>query len=261
MSATESARSANYEVPEHLNRQVSMYSLAAAAAGVSLCALTTPATAEVVVTRTHLPITHSAPVMLDLNKDGIPDFKFTLNSAHTSYFYDNLTVCADLCGIPGNKVMAAKANVFVYASDLMRGAKIGPSAHFNSSILGVTVEGSFGDFLSSRTDRTVYGNWGNDPQNRYLGVKFQIKGETHFGWVRMTVTSDKVLSITGTITGYAYETVPNKPIVAGTAATSAAEALVGQQSGASLGMLASGADGLALWRSKGDNDSRLPLVD
>ena len=111
----------------------------------------------------------------------------------------------------------------------------------------MTIEGSFGNFLSGRTDRNVVGRWGNDPQNRYLGVKFLINGQTHFGWVRLTVKSDKLLSITATITGYAYETVPNKPIFAGTAAGTAAatvaksaatEAQVSRPSGPSLGMLA-----------------------
>jgi hypothetical protein len=116
----------------------------------------------------------------------------------------------------------------------MRGAKIGPSAHFDTAVNEVTIEGSFGDFLSGRTDRNVIGRWGNDPQNRYLGVKFLINGQSHFGWVRLTVKSDKLLSISATITGYAYETVPNKPIFAGTAAgtagkSSAAEAQVSRR--------------------------------
>jgi hypothetical protein len=58
--------------------------------------------------------------------------------------------------------------------------------------------------------------------------------------------------MTGTITGYAYETIPNKPILAGTAGKTSVEAQVEDNvhnpGGPSLGMLALGAEGLALWR-------------
>ena len=48
----------------------------------------------------------------------------------------------------------------------------------------------------------------------YLGMKFVIQGKAHFGWTRLNVgcTNTKV---NATLTGYAYETVPNKPIIAG----------------------------------------------
>ena len=237
---------------DDVSRQMGIYALSAAAAGVSLLALASPAKAEVVITKTQLPVTHSAPVFLDLNKDGIPDFKFTNVSGRTSYFYDSFKVCADLCGMPGNEVVGGKGNVFIYASALGRGAKIGPSDHFSTFFNGVTVEGSFGDYLSGRTEREVFGKWGNDPQNRYLGVKFRIKGAIHYGWVRLAVKSRNMLSISATITGYAYETIPNKPIVAGTAETASVDAQtkdsVSDRGGPSLGMLAAGADGLTLWR-------------
>lgn len=253
MSSLRSTDSVKEATPDNLHRQIAVYSLSAAAAGVSLLALVAPAKAEVVVTRTHLPITQSAPVLLDLNKDGVADFKFSHNYGRTSYFSDNLNVCAALCGLPqNNEVVGGKGNVFIYASALVRGTKIGPSDHFTSFVGGVTIEASFGDFLSSHTNRTVIGKWGGDPSNRYLGVRFVIGGETHYGWVRLTVTSDKILSISGTITGYAYETVPNKPIPAGTAAKPSAEAQV--QRGPSLGMLALGADVMPLWRSRREDN-------
>ncbi len=53
------------------------------------------------------------------------------------------------------------------------------------------------------------GPWLN-VKNRYLGLKFIIKGKDHFGWARLTTTGRIAL-----LTGYAYETIPNKPIIAG----------------------------------------------
>jgi hypothetical protein len=44
-----------------------------------------------------------------------------------------------------------------------------------------------------------------------MGLQFNIKGTTHFGWARFTVTNEGGI----TLTGYAYETVALKPIVTG----------------------------------------------
>lgn len=51
-------------------------------------------------------------------------------------------------------------------------------------------------------------------KNRYLGLKFQTKGQTHFGWARLS-TKIGFGGATGILTGYAYETIPNKAIIAG----------------------------------------------
>lgn len=48
-------------------------------------------------------------------------------------------------------------------------------------------------------------------QARYLGVAFQIKGKTHYGWMRLSHSS----GAGATLTGYAYETIPGKSIKAG----------------------------------------------
>lgn len=56
-------------------------------------------------------------------------------------------------------------------------------------------------------------------------------------------------SMSAEITAYAYETVPNKAIKAGTAATATAVLQSPpHQTGPSLGMLAAGAEGMPLWR-------------
>ena len=64
----------------------------------------------------------------------------------------------------------------------------------------------------------------------YLGLKFVIKGKVHFGWARVKMGG---LENTDYITGYAYETIPNKAIVTGK--TKGTE----EQAG-SLGALATG---------------------
>jgi hypothetical protein len=99
-------------------------------------------------------------------------------------------------------------------------------------------------------------NGGKGVKNRYIGAKFSIKGKVHFGWVRLSVNFPDE-TVKAVMTGYAYETIPNKAIIAGVTKgaddenqpadvslkTNAAEP-------ATLGMLALGARGLSIWRRK-----------
>ncbi len=248
-----SRRSAKATLSETIDHRAKLYSVAAAAAGVTMLALAPPAAAEVVVHGTNLPINPSpsnfTSVPLDINRDGISDFNFSLSS----FAYHSFN--ADLFLIPatGNAVVGNKGPVFAYAAVLARGAKIGPSAHFTSSARGLDmIERSHGEAISSTFySRKLYGNWSGNPPNRYIGVKFLIDGETHYGWVRFSVTSGPHRPISALITAYAYETVANKRILAGIPEGSAsiqAEPKAESLGHPSLGMLAAGADGLALWR-------------
>jgi hypothetical protein len=61
----------------------------------------------------------------------------------------------------------------------------------------------------------LWANGGKGVKDRYLGFKFAIYGKTHYGWARLNVKvgySDEVY-INAALTGYAYETIPNKPII------------------------------------------------
>ena len=101
----------------------------------------------------------------------------------------------------------------------------------------------------------VFGPWQN-VKDRYLALKFQIKGKTHYGWARLNVKLNKT-TITATLTGYAYETIPNKPIIAGKQHSTDDSPVLNPESletppsaPATLGILATGARGLSVWRRK-----------
>jgi len=220
-----------------------MYSVAALAAGVSMLAMAQSADAEVVITRANLPVTYLSWVTLDLNNDGTDDFRFLVPIYGDFSYSANVTVAP----LTGGEVVGSPHWFGPYASALFRGAKIGPSAHFSSGVnthSGVTIERIKGTF---RGATHLYGNWKGNPHNGYLGVKFLINGETHFGWVRLSVTSTFPLNTY--ITGYAYETVAGKKILAGIPPKQATPEIgENQTSGPSLGMLALGTGGLPLWR-------------
>ena len=105
-----------------------------------------------------------------------------------------------------------------------------------------------GAAISSPGGGQYRGNWIH-VVNRYLGLKFQLNGETHFGWARLTVKLSLQAPMQVLLTGYAYETQPNTPIIAGQEHGPDTRALSeGAPQPASLGVLALGAQGLSAWR-------------
>jgi hypothetical protein len=86
------------------------------------------------------------------------------------------------------------------------------------------------------------GAWVNI-KDRYLGFAFKIGEKIHFGWARLS-TQHFCYECTAVIQGYAYETIPGKPIVAGDEGNVTEASL----EPAGLGMLALGAPGVSLWR-------------
>jgi hypothetical protein len=241
-------------LPQALHENLNTYALAASAAGVALLAGAPPAEAKVVFTPAHIAIGTHQVLHLDLNHDGIADFAISNHQFCTT----------DICGrtlralplVRGNQVAGMKGLVnTLYASAFQPGSVIGPALQFSGKIMA-----------ASGTEYGSVGRWRN-VTNRFLGLKFSIAGQTHFGWARFTVTSGTG-KIQALLTGYAYETVANKLIVAG--ATHGSEEVsnneMGPLSGDSsfdeadypadavaqhtLGMLAAGASALPVWRRK-----------
>ena len=66
----------------------------------------------------------------------------------------------------------------------------------------------------------------------------------HYGWIRFSVRPFFCVGCMAQLEGFAYETIPNKSIVAGDQGDSDEAAV----QPASLGALALGAPGLAVWR-------------
>jgi hypothetical protein len=236
-----------------LDKNLIAYMTAASAAGVAMLTAAPPAAAEVVFTPTNTPIAAGTTYLLDLNNDGIPDF--------------TLHRCRSICGgdghsswlkleldAPGNAVAPAAFPYAFEAAALKRGAPIGPRQAFLSK--SQTSYGGIGMADAFQYSRTFFhGPWAN-ATNRFLGLKFLVDGQVHYGWARLTVTNFNKGG-TATLTGYAYETVPNQRIFAGErgAPGSDAQALPAPLSETptqpvSLGMLARGTDALDLWRRR-----------
>jgi hypothetical protein len=214
---------------DSLHHQLNMYALAAGAAGVSLLTFTQPAEAKIIYTKTHVVIRPNHIYELDLNHDGIADFKID----NHSFFTD--TIVATLSALPAqanNAVVGAQTHIgYPYSAyALRRGATVGPKQPFA------------GAWMAWSDGANRGGRWAN-VRGRYLGLKFRIKGKIHYGWARLNVTVGQS-KISAILTGYAYETVAKQPIVVGK--TSGLD--VNTRPPASLGRLAQGSAGISAWR-------------
>jgi hypothetical protein len=181
--------------------QWNAYALAAGAAGVGLIALSEPAAAEIVYTPVHKTIENGESYRLDFIPGGVTNL--TIRNIPTS----NCTF--DTCfALQSLGAVLSGSNRVVHniygAVAMKQGMKIGPA-----------------DDFENKTQRMVWtygnaaiGSW-IDVKDRFLGVEFKIKGEVHYGWARLNVQLNPPEQITASLTGYAYETVPNQAIMAG----------------------------------------------
>jgi hypothetical protein len=232
---------------ESTNRRLNAYGLAAAAAGVGVLALAPLAQARIVYTPAHRVIKSGQHYDLDVNHDGIIDFTL-VNSVQCNTdqcFYDLIEQ-----GKSHNAVIGMTRGSFLpYASALHAGARIGQRRRFVSknAILGYVYQGGGG--TSSR------GPWDN-VTSRYLGLQFSINGKLHYGWARLNVSISGT-TVSAKLTGYAFETIPGKPIIAGkthgpagvpTNTGASVTSPMNTPHSASLGLLAMGSPRLSIWR-------------
>jgi hypothetical protein len=236
-------------ISDSLHRQLNVYALAASAAGVSLLTLAPPSEAKIVYTATHRVISPGKSYDLDLNHDGITDF--TLLNHHmstTSGFRASFYAEPGFGNAVQGHVRFGRNSAFA----LDRGARIGSNRPFPPGRASL----AYSTFFLTTGHRG--GGWFN-VTNRFLGLKFKIHGKTHYGWARLSITVNSKIS--GTLTGYAYETIPGKGIVAGQT-KGMDNSNIGQPDAAltiplpdspqpaTLGALAMGAPGLSIWRRK-----------
>jgi hypothetical protein len=219
------------QLSESLHQRLNAYALAASAAGVSLLALPR-AEGKIVYTPANQVILLGQPYLLDLNSDGTTDFDINLGACTIT---TNRTSClfAEALFVAGgsyNLVESPKSyRTFrgtTVALALKSGTKIPTKYASHDGIMA-------GEQTSGGTH--YIGRWFN-VKNRYLGLVFFIDGKRHYGWARLNVTTHKhPFTVSATLTGYAYETIPNRPIIAG------------REHGkdeATLGRLAQGASGV-----------------
>ena len=280
-----------------LDKKLAAYTLAGAA---SLGALAvSPAEAAIVYTSAkesgntykQLPVIYS----IDLNHDGIVDFQLIANGtlAPNSVGSKFESVNVALYGMNHNSValvpsaessFAKKAKVreggkqdapqlvFVPPAEALAfGSEVAPQLEFGNGgflvqlvSIGLSSAGGGGEFCNQR--------------NKFLGLRFAVEGKIYYGWARVRVKAVGMVEEAGVcvvanpskdptlafeLVDYAYQDIPNLPILAGQGIPNpetallnspAPEPLAGSgveqtpRQPASLGLLAYGADAISAWR-------------
>jgi len=193
------------KVSESLHQRLNSYALAASAAGVGMLALAQPAEARIEYTKASVEIQPRSRFFLELNHNR-GDFKFVNHVTHTYYtgnpFRDNLKIAPQ-----------GHNGVWSHAAVLASGVQVGSKGPFQRSSQLMVRFYNYCTRASHSCHTSTIGSWQNISRG-YLGLKFFIQGKAHYGWARLNVTvTDK--GIYALLTGYAYETVPNKPIITG----------------------------------------------
>jgi hypothetical protein len=242
---TRSAISLNHA----LDHKLFGYAAAAGAAGVSLLAMAPTSQAEIVFTPANQLINVHTPLSLDVNDDGVTDF--------------TLREIREICIETSNARRAPECSQFTFESLYARGngsnavvmgpvsalalpfrTKVGPEDKFG-------VQGSL-EFCTTQNGNSQHdgGPW-LDVKNLYLGLQFSIDGQVHYGWARLTVSTNKTTCETkALLTGYAYETEPNTPITTGKLSGTDEVGAV-ERPEVTLGALTLGSGGLEAWRREG----------
>ncbi|MCF8145132.1 MAG: IPTL-CTERM sorting domain-containing protein [Deltaproteobacteria bacterium] len=200
-------------------RHAAAYATAAGAA----MAVTAPAQAaihwsgpkDLVVNRDH------TPVAVDLNGDGIGDFSFVhYGTVYSKYYGTNTTLffTNQLMGLTGNTGNSAVGSTHypvpyrLQQGDMVSQGMAGAWTYYGYLAAGVFYRIHTAGTYTYTTSYRV-GNFIN--QEGFLGVRFQIDGNTHYGWIAFEGTWDPPGWSEGRIAGWAYEDVPGKSIAAG----------------------------------------------
>jgi hypothetical protein len=240
----------NPQLSSLLHHKLNAYALGAAA-GAAVLSITPLASAEIIFTPVNGSIAEGSKFALDLNHDGIVDFTLE-NDFHNSTTPFGCDL--DISPARGNGIWQGPRERYNQraAAALLAGVPVGSGKPFIFQEVNMA-------YASLTAFTYVSGGPWKNVTNRFLGLKFLINGEVHFGWARLTVTTDSHReSVHATITGYAYETIANQPILTGQISGTAADASLtlpteNPRPAVPLALLALGSPGLAVWRREETN--------
>lgn len=196
---------------KELQSRLSRYTAAAAA----VVGAVTGANSQIVYTdinpdETHDPANNGGVEfgMLDINNDAVLDFYVYSRDttvAGTGTF--KLTMVAPY-GTLGNAVAGDAPSGYNYAFALTSGTAISAAtawitpASSGALSMALNVDGSF----------PYASYWANGVTDKYLGLKFFVGGNAHYGWARLDVTADGDVF---TMKDYAYNATADAAINAG----------------------------------------------
>ncbi|MBC8048349.1 MAG: hypothetical protein H7Y00_16230, partial [Fimbriimonadaceae bacterium] len=153
--------------------------------------------------------------------DGINDFKFT-GSVDTGYYVSetNSSFSIGVRGLSENSIMG---ELITFPGGYGKSAFV---LNYNDVIdqYQTWQIGNVALAFKRKYESSFFesGNWLHADTNKYLGVRFIIDGELHYGWVRMDIANGNVLY---RIKDYAYNANAGEEIYAGQTVSVSAENL------------------------------------
>ena len=178
---------------------------------VSLLSFAPIAMAEVVYTPVNVTISGNGSIKIDLNHDGTRDFLLRSVS--------QVTVCGNRGGFLGSTKITPTKGDGVVVSHLDFVAVLES---------GVSID-SAQTFYNAKSVVTQFHICSSGTQHigGYLGLEFQVNGQTHYGWVQVDISAYYNYRSSGmstTLIDFAYESTPGQAIKTGQTSGNADEA-------------------------------------
>lgn len=153
---------------------------------------------------------------IDLNNDGAVDFSVQAQLSVSTGSYPGFFSIFSVAGSTGSVAFDSGGNL---AENLSAGATISNALNFKPAVPVTTTNtytypGILRSIVSTYGSVYDYGNFGQG----FVGIKFEISGQDHFGWIQVDFTeADTLGDLTSflTVIDWAYEDVAGQSILAG----------------------------------------------
>ncbi len=228
----------NSTLSDKLKKRLKAYSLTAGA----LAAGVTGADAQILYTDVDPDAEADGvdSVFLDLNADGIDDFKFYVNNGATASNAYN--VYRAFASARNNNAIVgtySSSGGYSYPYAVNAGDTINESLTFQNGTFQ-TIGWDYFYYTNSSTAPFTFGNvrWGSGDQ--YLGLRLEVDGNTHYGWARIELDNTGGGAGVMILKDYALELTPDLGIPAGDTAYPAPPAGIADQSELGYNMFATG---------------------
>jgi hypothetical protein len=191
--------------PQNLSKRLANYgALSVALAGLA------DANGQIVYTPLNATTNvNNDPIEIDMDNDGTFEFDIRLKyTASMDLNPNSLVTGASALGDP----TGGFASNYIYPFALSSGYNIGPISSTSNKAWSAGAS-QFMVYSNCISSGPSYAQFGCSPgTDKYLGLRFMIGANVHYGWARVNITD---LPDNWIVKDYAYEETPDTPIVAG----------------------------------------------
>ncbi|MBC8047596.1 MAG: T9SS type A sorting domain-containing protein, partial [Fimbriimonadaceae bacterium] len=164
---------------------------------------------------------------IDINADGINEFAFYMYSQSFSTSEGSASHKILLENYDGNYIRNNTTSAIIWGVEAIHDLDtIDAADNWNGDDRILLVRTSSDFAYTSGSDLTFFdtgGNW-HTQVDKFIGVRFKLDSNFHYGWIRLTVQSNLIDSYDYlTIKSYAYEAAADTPILAGEDSVSVGE--------------------------------------